>query len=141
MMLITVSVPSRGILFPKEEIDADKNDELSFRPLSGYLISKRDNNFEGVNYEVLFPSPLGVSYFQKVNCIFENCITALLFPSPLGVSYFQKGGHKNVKKRLIGVSVPSRGILFPKLKRVLLYSLRLEVFPSPLGVSYFQKKI
>ena len=61
-----------------------------------------------------------------------------MFPSPLGVSYFQMHVTQMNVKLESAVSVPSRGILFPnsyykngKLKDI-------KEFPSPLGVSYFQ---
>ena len=40
-----VSVPSRGILFPNNHYGGGRKacGKLSFRPLSGYLISKSDN--------------------------------------------------------------------------------------------------
>ena len=46
-----------------------RRSQNGFRPLSGYLISKSDGfeltqNF--INY--VFPSPLGVSYFQIERC-------------------------------------------------------------------------
>ena len=62
----------------------------------------------------LFPSPLGVSYFQMKKTYFEK--ERIKFPSPLGVSYFQiKGGLPYI--RMLSVSVPSRGILFPNRTR------------------------
>ena len=63
-VVIIVSVPSRGILFPnKTLISLLILMDSSFRPLSGYLISKFMDEwlFAGL---YLFPSPLGVSYFQ-----------------------------------------------------------------------------
>ena len=83
-----------------------------------------------------------------------------MFPSPLGVSYFQIEKGK-IMKTLMPVSVPSRGILFPNTLSIILLILILTVsvpsrgilfpnanlsganlrsakFPSPLGVSYFQ---
>ena len=39
----------------------------------------------------MFPSPLGVSYFQNVVEVnIDGEFRQLAFPSPLGVSYFQK---------------------------------------------------
>ena len=66
------------------------------------------------NEDVLnvFPSPLGVSYFQ-ILFITGVCVAESEFPSPLGVSYFQiitKIGNNIIDDI---VSVPSRGILFP----------------------------
>ena len=60
----------------------------SFRPLSGYLISKSGMNLTTGLTNLGFPSPLGVSYFQIdiLNC---RCAQSHGFPSPLGVSYFQ----------------------------------------------------
>ena len=67
----------------------DKKEFMScFRPLSGYLISK---------YE-LFPKKR-----KSYN----------VFPSPLGVSYFQIFLPESSLKMFVIVSVPSRGILFP----------------------------
>ena len=60
----------------------------------------------------MFPSPLGVSYFQiLIFALFIGWV--FMFPSPLGVSYFQ--------------------ITVIKSANVDCHS-----FPSPLGVSYFQ---
>ena len=64
----------------------------------------------------MFPSPLGVSYFQIIHSLFSGGNDEDMFPSPLGVSYFQ------IKERTYSerftrwfVSVPSRGILFPNV--------------------------
>ena len=63
----TVSVPSRGILFPNRY---------------------NENLVKAVKAE--FPSPLGVSYFQiYIVCIYYQKRGFKMFPSPLGVSYFQ----------------------------------------------------
>ena len=82
-----------------------------FRPLSGYLISKFIKA-AGVTAGRVFPSPLGVSYFQMglgLNFLIGSYIVSvpsrgILFPNT------------NMKLLLIDtrpVSVPSRGILFP----------------------------
>ena len=87
-----VSVPSRGILFPNSNYGTAK--------VVAYV----------------FPSPLGVSYFQiRYISAIESMADA--FPSPLGVSYFQI-----------------------KIVKLLHYAGKAK-FPSPLGVSYFQIKI
>ena len=59
-----------------------------------------------------FLSPLGVSYFQ-INEYISNDETAARFPSPLGVSYFQINNQIDAMYDFWNVSVPSRGILFP----------------------------
>ena len=93
---IDVSVPSRGILFPNSKEESDNHKEYTnycFRPLSGYLISKFTAILFTYGIDSRFPSPLGVSYFQ----IFRQL-------------YFRQGQYC--------VSVPSRGILFPnKIRR------------------------
>ena len=60
-----VSVPSRGILFPNTV-----------------------SNFSTTLF-TLFPSPLGVSYFQISSSFPPLNNDDIMFPSPLGVSYFQ----------------------------------------------------
>ena len=62
-----VSVPSRGILFPNRTfwIAVMLKSMTGFRPLSGYLISKFSLSLpKSVQAKSVFPSPLGVSYFQ-----------------------------------------------------------------------------
>ena len=62
---------------------------VSFRPLSGYLISKLGiSDKELFIFSQLFPSPLGVSYFQ-IRKLKKQGVQYVPFPSPLGVSYFQ----------------------------------------------------
>ena len=63
----TVSVPSRGILFPNDKIELidEEESELGFRPLSGYLISKsidigvfvKEVNVSVPSRGILFPNP------------------------------------------------------------------------------------
>ncbi len=91
---------------------------VSFRPLSGYLISKYNAHaFE--RYDNLkFPSPLGVSYFQIAAKYWKD-LKNDLFPSPLGVSYFQIVCSATGWNVIILVSVPSRGILFPNVVCIL----------------------
>ena len=134
----SVSVPSRGILFPNLYEDYNEyirvyefpsplgasyfqirrlfsfiNDEYGFRPLSGHLISKlRFDELFDRKCEV-FPSPLGASYFQISHDFFGNI--DLEFPSPLGASYFQISLGMFPNTHGGRVSVPSRGILFPNL--------------------------
>ena len=61
----------------------------SFRPLSGYLISKLIKTVKEDNIPIKkFPSPLGVSYFQ-ITIKHTKPFSLHQFPSPLGVSYFQ----------------------------------------------------
>ena len=60
----------------------------------------------------MFPSPLGVSYFQMAAKTEEDKLFST-FPSPLGVSYFQ-------------------------IMICCYFGVNEEWFPSPLGVSYFQ---
>ena len=62
---MTVSVPSRGILFPNKPWRYYNTVVVyRFRPLSGYLISKLSYMFLLISGGTMFPSPLGVSYFQ-----------------------------------------------------------------------------
>ena len=63
----------------------------SFRPLSGHLISKsKYGSFTPEEEDLLFPSPLGASYFQIYIDAYGVLVDILrLFPSPLGASYFQ----------------------------------------------------
>ena len=106
-----VSVPSRGILFPNKPTRSfiTRLPEFpsplgvsyfqiiktvllifalfSFRPLSGYLISKW----------LILAVVWGIT---------------IMFPSPLGVSYFQIRWQIAMSFHIM-VSVPSRGILFP----------------------------
>ena len=60
----------------------------------------------------VFPSPLGVSYFQMW-ILSQCCENGIKFPSPLGVSYFQIESLAKQESIVKNVSVPSRGILFP----------------------------
>ena len=84
----TVSVPSRGILFPNEYImERNKDGELGFRPLSGYLISK---------FFLISVSSLSVRSFRPISGYLISKFFWLLLP------LFS-----------VLVSVPSRGILFP----------------------------
>ena len=111
---LLVSVPSRGILFPNNIV------------LGGTSTKT-----------VMFPSPLGVSYFQ-IKRARSYCLMLAGFPSPLGVSYFQITlKHLNGQKTNF-VSVPSRGILFPNYVALAFEKKIYFRFPSPLGVSYFQ---
>ena len=64
------------------------NFNISFRPLSGYLISKYYNDTCVPKTMKVFPSPLGVSYFQMM-LVNSSKNVMKVFPSPLGVSYFQ----------------------------------------------------
>ena len=85
----------------------------------------------------MFPSPLGVSYFQISLKVCKRCLLLLKkFPSPLGVSYFQMTILVLIMRSDNMVSVPSRGILFPN-KKIMVIGVGWK-FPSPLGVSYFQ---
>ena len=60
-----ISVPSRGILFPNQIVNYCYTlGSGYFRPLSGYLISKWIEADVAPMDLILFPSPLGVSYFQ-----------------------------------------------------------------------------
>ena len=112
---ITVSVPSRGILFPNFcLLFCSFNDRRRFRPLSGYLISKYEKERMMYVVAVVFPSPLGVSYFQIEMWLTNG--NGEKFPSPLGVSYFQISCRFQVLRKEKSVSVPSRGILFPNDK-------------------------
>ena len=85
----TVSVPSRGILFPNHV----NSYVLVFTykwvsvPSRGILFPNSYTNITMICC-YLFPSPLGVSYFQ-INKLILHSFLKFLFPSPLGVSYFQ----------------------------------------------------
>ena len=114
-----------------------------FRPLSGHLISKLFLvTTKGYIVNILFPSPLGASYFQiqmydilrlvygysfrplsghliskfDLGGIYAGYISP--FPSPLGASYFQMSKWiPYYECNILYVSVPSRGILFPNTAR------------------------
>ena len=107
-----VSVPSRGILFPNNKIfwTYKRIGEMFPSPLgvSYFQIIFRSSL---LIYYPAFPSPLGVSYFQ-MELIKRYEGEVFKFPSPLGVSYFQMMT-EIFDKTFDEVSVPSRGILFP----------------------------
>ena len=117
-----VSVPSRGILFPNEKKAYKAYAECSFRPLSGYLISKYWDNKYWENRKIVSVPSRGILFPNFITgvCCSESDIA--LFPSPLGVSYFQimvNWLELIEEKEDQIVSVPSRGILFPNnLKKV-----------------------
>ena len=88
-----VSVPSRGILFPnwmeRKYIVIDEN--KGFRPLSGYLISKLLYTLSTAMEALFSFRPLSgylISKFLRTEGT-HAYITVWVFPSPLGVSYFQ----------------------------------------------------
>ena len=86
---------------------------FSFRPLSGYLISKLCTTNKGLVIQLLRFRPLS-GYLISKSC----------FIISQRISFYT-------------VSVPSRGILFPNIDNI--FDVALEtMFPSPLGVSYFQ---
>ena len=136
-MIKIVSVPSRGILFPNT---------LSFPKASTQRVSVPSRGILFPNgllpdminqLMLLFPSPLGASYFQ----IFSVLISTQNFS--FSVSVPSRGilfPNRLVQRAFIvcmRVSVPSRGILFPNVKTLEDGDV-LNVFPSPLGASYFQ---
>ena len=86
---------------------------LGFRPLSGYLISKWRNRPFSITL-VLFPSPLGVSYFQIRGCAQGMATAMYSFPSPLGVSYFQIGNIVEVSLKNLTCFRPLSGYLISK---------------------------
>ena len=108
-----VSVPSRGILFPNTiwVLISQKFAIYSFRPLSGHLISKYLSMLLQT-VTLVFPSPLGASYFQI-------CKTSLV--QPINRSFRPLSGH-----------------LISKYKETKTMARKRMVFPSPLGASYFQ---
>ena len=93
-------------------------------------------NASEYNYKELFPSPLGVSYFQIE---YWNEFYAWIdrFPSPLGVSYFQIHVTKAGNNIIDGFR-PLSGYLISKSIAKMSRANALALFPSPLGVSYFQ---
>ena len=107
----------------------------------------------------MFPSPLGASYFQiviEVDCHREmhrfrplsGHLISKSYSSPVkqGCHCFRPlSGHLISKlnsflasKKIVLVSVPSRGILFPNCFSYTVYRRFDSWFPSPLGASYFQ---
>ena len=84
----------------------------SFRPLSGYLISKCCTDDTTKNTLFCF-RPLSGYLISKLRLVYGYTTTSAK------------------------VSVPSRGILFPNNQNEL-YHYGVHGFPSPLGVSYFQ---
>ena len=88
----------------------------SFRPLSGYLISKWRNRPFSITL-VLFPSPLGVSYFQIRGCAQGMATAMYSFPSPLGVSYFQIGNIVEVSLKNLTCFRPLSEYLISKYLR------------------------
>ena len=107
----------------------------------------------------MFPSPLGASYFQiviDVDCHREmhrfrplsGHLISKSYSSPVkqGCHCFRPlSGHLISKlnsflasKKIVLVSVPSRGILFPNCFSYTVYRRFDSWFPSPLGASYFQ---
>ena len=111
---------------------------MSFRPLSGYLISKLPGFAYYANYEESGFRPLSGYLISKSNIgmNFVNGLISLSFRPLSGylISKWSNTVSENEYAKL--VSVPSRGILFPnKIRYILEDSIG---FPSPLGVSYFQ---
>ena len=109
-----VSVPSRGILFPNNGIVCLYDCKRWVSVPSRGILFPNQGLLTAMYWSELFPSPLGVSYFQIYN---EKCGAAKVlqeFPSPLGVSYFQIKG----------------SLAWCEIQEV--------SFRPPLGVSYFQ---
>ena len=158
----TVSVPSRGILFPNSIENHRSNGTYltfpsplgvsyfqieraislstvlaSFRPLSGYLISKYKMKLQSVCSRNIVSVPSrGILFPNAIDFADRMWKMRRKFPSPLGVSYFQMQKKFGIVYH-VTVSVPSRGILFPN-RLVYGYTATSAKFPSPLGVSYFQ---
>ena len=96
-----VSVPSRGILFPNKMEALDlKIKYVIFRPLSGYLISKLRNK-PTCDLPLTGFRPLSGYLISKWwHKVLSNRYNGCLFPSPLGVSYFQIQFHLYCDKPL-----------------------------------------
>ena len=84
---------------------------LSFRPLSGYLISKSTMNIMVQTVQRF--RPLSGYLISKLHYAMSSREWVIAFPSPLGVSYFQIEISTSNIAEVQEVSVPSRGILFP----------------------------
>ena len=87
----------------------------------------------------LFPSPLGVAYFQifKMKTSKEMMMESFVSVPSRGILFPNKNCYIMIESGAKTVSVPSRGILFPN-STVLSFIIACYMFPSPLGVSYFQ---
>ena len=139
---IQVSVPSRGILFPNiphTMVGVSAKNRESFRPLSGHLISKLANFQQMKLWKLLFPSPLGASYFQ-INYKHIKRFYKCRFPSPLGASYFQiLFCSFNVHRRIDRFPSPLGASYFQIFnEKYVEWRFQRKLFPSPLGASYFQ---
>ena len=136
-----------------------------FRPLSGYLISKSNIESKVEPFKAVFPSPLGVSYFQistmkptHVNT--DSCFRPL---SGYLISKCGKATMDDIRNRCFrplsgylisksGYEVhfvgdfagdcfrPLSGYLISKFSWAQSVRKIKSSFPSPLGVSYFQIK-
>ena len=61
--VVDVSVPSRGILFPNLSFLYHQSSDNSFRPLSGYLISKLElDNGKGLDGDVVSVPSRGILF-------------------------------------------------------------------------------
>ena len=136
--VISVSVPSRGILFPNNGKTVEPNDGMiGFRPLSGHLISKSTiRTVKTLNEGDMFPSPLGASYFQ-INMARKRMVTRTMFPSPLGASYFQIKGDFIMEENRNEFPSPL-GASYFQIRCSRPVRVSKTSFPSPLGASYFQ---
>ena len=141
-VIVLVSVPSRGILFPNylDTLEGKKLPVPRFRPLSGHLISElvpSENSLKWLiivsvpsrgilfpnciwlhyrkkMFDIKFPSPLGASYFR----ISDRCYRAIYIRQsfrPLSGHLISESFHDYACEDCFCVSVPSRGILFPNL--------------------------
>ena len=139
---IQVSVPSRGILFPNiphTMVGVSAKNRESFRPLSGHLISKLANFQQMKLWKLLFPSPLGASYFQILFCSFNVHRRIDRFPSPLGASYFQIFSWRSIESNYKGFPSPLGASYFQIFnEKYVGWRFQRKLFPSPLGASYFQ---
>ena len=109
---------------------------MSFRPLSGYLISK-------YNAKDKYKSLMSVSVPSR-GILFPNNMKKFICTAVTFVSVPSRGilfpNSVSSRCRIIwsfSVSVPSRGILFPNEFDFVVLKAQLKI-PSPLGVSYFQ---
>ena len=68
-------------------------------------------------------------------------LTGEMFPSPLGVSYFQIKEGNNLRRNMTVVSVPSRGILFPNMRNNQWYRLREVKVSVPSRGILFPNKV
>ena len=113
---IAVSVPSRGILFPNSKESSFTAFYCSFRPLSGYLISKcKLISCYDIHIQSSF-RPLSGYLISKYGSTFYTEGTQGDCFRPLSGYLISKYSMSNREWAIaVLVSVPSRGILFPNI--------------------------